>query len=30
MGDSGCKVVIYLKPSETAESAKGREYFKGE
>lgn len=30
MGDSGCKVVIYLTPTETAETAKGREYFKGE
>jgi predicted ArsR family transcriptional regulator len=26
-GDAGCKVVVYLKPSEEAEAADGREYF---
>lgn len=26
-GDSGCRVVVYLKPSEAAELATGREYF---
>ena len=28
-GDSGCRVVVYLKPSEAAQRATGREYFKG-
>lgn len=28
-GDRGCRVVVYLKPSETAQQANGREYFKG-
>ena len=28
-GDSGCRVVVYLKPSEAAQQATGREYFKG-
>jgi predicted ArsR family transcriptional regulator len=28
-GDSGCKVVVYLEPTEEAEEAVGREYFKG-
>ena len=28
-GDSGCRVVVYLKPSEGAQRATGREYFKG-
>jgi predicted ArsR family transcriptional regulator len=28
-GDPGCRVVIYLRPTEEAESAKGREYFQG-
>jgi predicted ArsR family transcriptional regulator len=28
-GDSGCTVVIYLKPTEEAEDAVGREYFRG-
>lgn len=28
-GDNGCRVVVYLKPSETAQQATGREYFKG-
>jgi predicted ArsR family transcriptional regulator len=28
-GDSGCRVVVYLKPTSQAEGAKGREYFKG-
>lgn len=27
-GDVGCKVVIYLQPTEEAEEAEGREYFK--
>lgn len=27
-GDSGCRVVVYLKPSEAAQQAVGREYFK--
>lgn len=27
-GDSGCRVVVYLKPTEEAEDAYGREYFK--
>lgn len=26
-GASGCRVVVYLKPTETAEAAEGREYF---
>jgi predicted ArsR family transcriptional regulator len=28
-GDSGCRVVVYLKPSQAAQQATGREYFKG-
>ena len=28
-GDNGCRVVVYLKPSEAAQQAAGREYFKG-
>lgn len=28
-GDSGCRVVVYLLPSEAARQATGREYFKG-
>ena len=28
-GDSGCRVVVYLKPSDAAQQANGREYFKG-
>lgn len=28
-GDPGCRVVVYLKPTPAAETAKGREYFKG-
>lgn len=28
-GDSGCRVVVYLKYTEEAEEAVGREYFKG-
>ncbi len=28
-GDSGCRVVVYLKPTSEAEAASGREYFKG-
>jgi predicted ArsR family transcriptional regulator len=28
-GDSGCTVVVYLKPTEEAEDAVGREYFQG-
>lgn len=27
-GNSGCRVVVYLKPTEEAEDAYGREYFK--
>lgn len=27
-GDSGCRVVVYLKPTDVAERADGREYFK--
>lgn len=30
MGDAGCKVVVYLKPTPEAEESQGREYFKGE
>ena len=28
-GDTGCRVVAYLKPTPEAEAAQGREYFKG-
>jgi predicted ArsR family transcriptional regulator len=28
-GHPGCRVVIYLKPTAEAETARGREYFKG-
>lgn len=28
-GDSGCRVVVYLKPTEEANAANGREYFQG-
>lgn len=28
-GDAGCRVVVYLKPTEEARAATGREYFKG-
>jgi len=28
-GHSGCRVVVHLKPTQEAESATGREYFKG-
>ena len=28
-GHPGCRVVVYLKPTEEAEAANGREYFKG-
>ncbi len=28
-GDAGCRVVVYLKPTEEARVASGREYFKG-
>ncbi len=28
-GDSGCRVVVYLKPTQAAENAEGREYFHG-
>jgi len=28
-GDSGCRVVVHLKPTPEAEAAKGREYFQG-
>jgi hypothetical protein len=27
-GDSGCRVMVYLKPTDAAERADGREYFK--
>jgi predicted ArsR family transcriptional regulator len=27
-GDAGCRVVVYLKPSEVADQVAGREYFK--
>jgi predicted ArsR family transcriptional regulator len=27
-GDQGCRVVVYLKPSDASEQADGREYFK--
>jgi hypothetical protein len=27
-GDSGCRVVVYLKPTEESKTAKGREYYK--
>lgn len=26
-GDSGCRVVVYLKPTDEAQSSRGREYF---
>lgn len=29
LGDPGCRVVVYLRPSAEAEAARGREYFKG-
>ena len=29
-GDRGCRVVVHLKPTETAENAQGREYFKSD
>jgi predicted ArsR family transcriptional regulator len=28
-GDVGCRVVVYLKPTEAANASQGREYFKG-
>ncbi len=28
-GHAGCRVVVYLRPTEEAEEAKGREYLKG-
>ncbi len=28
-GAAGCRVVVYLKPTEESEDAEGREYFKG-
>jgi predicted ArsR family transcriptional regulator len=28
-GAPGCRIVVYLKPTEAAEAANGREYFKG-
>lgn len=28
-GDSGCRVVVHLKPTPQAQEAEGREYFKG-
>jgi predicted ArsR family transcriptional regulator len=27
-GDAGCRVVVYLKPSDEADAAEGREYFR--
>lgn len=30
MGASGCRVVVYLKPTPEAEECQGREYFKGD
>lgn len=27
-GDSGCRVVVYLKPTDVSQQAEGREYFK--
>ena len=27
-GDSGCRVVVYLKPTDAAEASEGREYFR--
>jgi hypothetical protein len=29
-GDSGCRVVVYLKPTDEAQAAEGREYFQTE
>lgn len=29
-GDSGCRVVVYLKPTDEAKSANGREYFQSD
>ncbi|HSG40799.1 MAG TPA: methanogen output domain 1-containing protein [Thermoanaerobaculia bacterium] len=29
MGDPGCRVVVYLRPTAEAEAARGREYFQG-
>jgi predicted ArsR family transcriptional regulator len=29
LGDAGCRVVVYLKPTAEAETAQGREYFEG-
>lgn len=28
-GDPGCRVVVYLQPTEEAQAARGREYFQG-
>jgi hypothetical protein len=28
-GDPGCRVVVYLKPTEEAKAAAGREYYQG-
>lgn len=28
-GDSGCRIVVYLKPTDEARAADGREYFQG-
>lgn len=28
-GDPGCRVVVYLRPTEEAQEARGREYFQG-
>jgi len=27
-GNTGCKVIVYLTPTDEAENAEGREYFK--
>jgi len=29
-GDSGCRVVLYLKPTEEAQASEGREYFRSD
>ncbi len=28
-GDPGCRVVVYLRPTDEAQAAAGREYFQG-
>ena len=27
-GDSGCRVVVYLRPTDAAQASEGREYFR--